>query len=274
MNVNGVNGTGAQPNTAGLGSGNGGQMDAVGKDLQNQIQNLQKQLQELSSNREMPAEAKMKKRQELQKQISQLEMQLRQHQMDVKREERQKKQEKGPSMDEMLGAKKQEQKGAKQSAGISAGNMEALISADTSMKQADIHGSTASHMENRAGVLEAEIKQDKGGPGDATAAKEEELAEVNELADKAASSQMDSLNEANKTLQEAASKEEKDDTKTGKDEDGTDKVPGAKKDEDISKSEEESRDGQKADSQKNDTYDVEMPGVAFSRGYQPVDIRL
>ena len=85
---------------------------------------------------------------------------------------------------------------------------------------------------------------------------------------------MDSLNEANKTLQESASKEEKDDTKTGKDEDGTDKVPGAKKDEDISKSEEESRDGQTADSQRNDTYDVEMPGVAFSRGYQPVDIRL
>ena len=41
MNVNGVNGTGAQPNTAGLGSGNGGQMDAVGKVLQNHIQNLQ-----------------------------------------------------------------------------------------------------------------------------------------------------------------------------------------------------------------------------------------
>lgn len=269
MNVNGVNGTGTQPNTAGIGPGTGGQTDAVSKDLQNQIQNLQKQLQELSSNREMPAEAKMKKRQELQKQISQLEMQLRQHQMEVKREERQKKQEKGPSMDEMLGAKKQEQKGAKQSAGLSAGSMEALISADTSMKQADIHGSTSNHMENRAGILEAEIKRDKGGPGDATASKEEELAEVKELADKAASSQMDSLNEANKTLQEAVSKEEKDDAKTGKDKEEPDKVPGAEKDEDVSKSGEESQ-----DSQKNGTYDVEMPGVAFSRGYQPVDIKL
>lgn len=272
MNVNGVNGTGAQPSTAGFGQGAGGQMDAVSKDLQNQIQNLQKQLQELSSNREMPAETKMKKRQELQKQISQLEMQLRQHQMDVRREERQKKQEKGPSMDEILGAKKPEQKGAKPSVGISAGSMEALISADASMKQADTHGSTARSMENRAGVLEAEIKRDKGGPGDATAAKEEQLAEVKELADKAVSSQMDSLNQANKTLQEAASKEEKDEA--GKDEEELEKVPGAEKAESIAKPGEESQDGQKADSQKNGTYDMEMPGVAFSRGYQPVDIKL
>lgn len=88
--------------------GAGGQLDEVSKNLQNQIENLQKQMQELSSNQEMPMETKMKKRQELQKQISELEMQMRQHQMEVKREERQEKQKQGPSMDGMLGARKQE----------------------------------------------------------------------------------------------------------------------------------------------------------------------
>ena len=72
------------------------------------------------------------------------------------------------------------------------------------MKQAGIHGSTAAHAQNRAGILEAEIKQDKGGPGDATAAKEEELAETKALADKATSSQMESLAKANEIMQDAS----------------------------------------------------------------------
>ena len=85
-----------------------------------------------------------------------------------------------------------------------------MISADASMKQAGVHGSTARHAQNRAGILEAEIKRDKGGPGDATAAKEEELAETNALAEKATASQMDSLNKANEIVQEATESEKKD----------------------------------------------------------------
>ena len=108
MTINGVSGIGMQPGTAGVGAGAGAQMDAVSKDLQNQIENLQKRMQELSSNQEMPAETKMKKRQELQKQISDLEVQLRQHQMEVKHEAAMKKREKTNGMDELLGTKKQE----------------------------------------------------------------------------------------------------------------------------------------------------------------------
>lgn len=273
MNVNGLNGAGMKQGTLAMGAG-GGAMDAVSKDLQNQITNLQKQMQELASNQEMTGEAKMKKRQELQKQISDLEMQLRQRQMDVKREERQKKQNKGPSIDEMTGAKNQAQKGAKQTAGMSAGSMEALISADCSMKQADVHGSVAKSMENRAGILEAEIKQDAGKAGDATAAKKEELAKVKELASQAAASQMQSVAEADKTLEEASSKEEKVEDKTAKDKDGVHEISdadGAKTDE--AKQAKDPGDGQQ-EGAKDNTYDVEMPGVALSRGYQPVDIRL
>ena len=184
-------------------------MDEVSKGLQRQIENLQKQMKELSANQEMTPDMKMKKRQELQKQISELQIQLRQHQMEVKREEARKKEEKASQDDVLNPTKGMEQKQG-QSAGLSAGSMEAMLSADASMKQAGVHGSTAKHAQNRAGILEAEIKRDKGGPGDATAAKEEALAEAKELETTATASQMDSLGKAVKAASEAekAEKEE------------------------------------------------------------------
>ena len=178
MRVSGTGGSDMQVKGTGMSPGMGEPMDEVSKGLQKKIENLQKQMKELSSNQEMPPDIKMKKRQELQKQISELQIQLRQHQMEVRREEARKKEEKA-SADDVLNPGKKAQQKQEQSAGLSAGSMEAMISADASMKQAGVHGSTARHAQNRAGILEAEIKRDKGGPGDATAAKEEELAETN-----------------------------------------------------------------------------------------------
>lgn len=264
MRIDGISGTGVQPAAAGMGAG--GQLDEVSKNLQNQIENLQKQMQELSSNQEMPMETKMKKRQELQKQISELEMQMRQHQMEVKREERREKQDKGPSMDEMLGAKKQE---GSQSTGIgmSAGSMETLISADTSLKQAKVHGSAAGKMESKAGVLEAEIKLDKGRGGD-TAAKEAELAKVNEAAQKMTASQMDSLSQATQTLQEAAKEEQNSTAKT----DEKDKA--ATIDQETEAGTANDLRGVQQKGSSDNTYNVELLGVPFSRGYNPVDVRM
>lgn len=287
MQINGVSGAGVRPNMMGAASGD--QMDPISKDLQKQIESLQKQLQELSANQDMPMEAKMKKRQELQKQISDLEMQLRQRQMEVKREAAMKKREEYGSMDEMLGVKQQEKQGNGQGTGMSAGSMEALISADASMKQAGVHGSTARKMEGKAGVLKSEIDRDKGGPGDATAAKEEELAKVKELADRAAASQMESLAQANKTMQDAVGNEQKDEFGiSGNDKDSGTLAGAAERDSqtvpaDAAQGEEnasaiarisESQDEGKTAGKEQNTFDVEMMGVAFSRGYQTVDIKL
>lgn len=212
MNVNGINSTGLQPSSAGMGSGTGGQMDPVSKDLQQQIEKLKKDLQEISSNQDMPTDTKMKKRQDIQKQISELEIQLRQHQIEARKEERQKKKEES-SFDDLMGTKPQEKQNSSQNTGMSAGSMEAMISADTSVKQANVNGSTAKKMEGRANVLETEISLDGGRGGSSNVGlKEAELARAKEAAEKATASQMESLAQAGETLQNAA-KDEKVDKK-------------------------------------------------------------
>lgn len=280
MNINGVSGAGMQPGMTGMGAAD--QTDPVSKDLRRQIENLQKQLQELSANQDMPAETKMKKRQEMQKQISELEIQLRQRQIEMKQEQTRKKKESGNAFDEMTGAKQLEKKSGKQSNGMSTGSMEALLSADAAMKQADVHGSTATKMENRAGVLETEIMLDSGRGGSSNIEfKQEELAETKALADQAVSSQMESLAEANESVQEAAREEQKD--KDGKEEENvktesgqnTVIVEGEGQNEAAGTGQKTAGSGgSQAEVPKPDTFDVEMMGVAFSRGYQPVDVKL
>lgn len=231
----------------------------------------------------------MKKRQEMQKQISELEIQLRQRQMEMKQEQTRKKKESGNAVDELTGAKQLEKKSGKQSNGMSAGSMEALLSADAAMKQADVHGSTATKMENRTGVLETEIKLDSGRGGSSNIEfKQEELAATKALADQAVSSQMESLAEANESVQEAAREEQKD--KDGKTEEsdkteagqsiaivegeGQSAAAGTAQSATGVVIQEEGHNVDKQEPAKQNTFDVEMMGVAFSRGYQSVDVKL
>lgn len=151
--IGGNGGTGAGTSAVGMGTGG---MDAYGKSLQKQIMDAQKQLQELSGNDEMSAEMKMKKRQELQKQISDLNMQLRQHQMEERRKAQEEKQERQ--------AKSQPQKAnGEQEGGLSKGSMQAMISAEGSLKLAKQQGKTAKEMQNGADIKRMEIKLDGGG---------------------------------------------------------------------------------------------------------------
>lgn len=263
MKVNGTSGMNISAGAIGMDAGMGGQSDPMIRDLQRQIEDLQNRMKELSSNLELTAEMKAKKRQEIQKQISDLEMQLRQRQIEVKREEVMKKRQDNYSMDEMLGTNKQAEKSGRQGAGLSAGSMEALISADASMKQADVHGSIAAKMEGKAGVLEAEIKQDEALGASVPGGKREALAETQAKADEATSAQMGSLAQANEAVKKAAE---------------TDKEQNAEKtDESAAKAKESetevSDDVQKAAKDDN-TFDTVQLGVPFSRGYQPVDIKL
>ncbi len=172
------------------------QEDSVSKNIQNQIANAQKQLQELSSNENMTLEEKMKKRQEIQQEIATLNQQLRQHQIEQRKE-----QQKGISMDDMLGGSKQAVKTGNKGSGLSQASMTAIISADSSMKQAKTQGSMASQMEGRAKVLEAELQTDKGK---AREKKEEELADLKEKVQKTTEGQMSTLANANEVMKEAA----------------------------------------------------------------------
>ena len=198
MNINGISGAGAQAAPAGTGAGQA--MDAQSKNIRKQIEEAQKKLQEISSNGEISPEEKMKKRQEIQKQISDLRMQLRQHEIELKRQQQAEKKaaENGTG---------REEKSEQHTTGLSAAGMQAVISADTSMKQAKVQNSVAVKMEGRAGVLETEIKQD-GRTGGNTQAKEAELAETKQKADEAKASGLETLKEADRKMKEAAGAEQ------------------------------------------------------------------
>ena len=261
MNINGIGNAGMQPDKAGMNAG--GQMDSVSMDLQKQIEKLQNDLREISSNQEMSTDAKMKKRQEIQKQISELEIQLRQHQIEAKREERQKKKDES-SFDDLMGTKSQEKQGSGQNIGMSAGSMEAMISAGQSVKQANVGGSIAKKMEGRANVVEVEMQLDGGRGGSSNVdLKEAELSRLREAAEKATSSQMESLAEASETLQNAAKDEKADSEKTD------DK----KASNTVGNEEETNTSSAAADGETSEASEVSGT-VETGFAYHPVDVRL
>lgn len=286
MKISGTNSVNAAAGAIGMDAGIGAQADPMVRDLQRQIEDLQNRMKELSSRPELTAEMKAKKRQEIQKQISDLEMQLRQRQIEVKREAMMKKRQENNSMDEMLGTKQQSKKSGKQSTGLSAGSMEALISADSSMKQADVHGSVARTMEGKAGVLEAEIKQDSA-MGCKPAGKEEALAEVQAKANEATSSQMGALAQANEAAQKAAEADKNqnaENTDEREDKSSTDTKQAGKSGTEAEQTGESAAETAgneaaasgdvKKSTESGNTFDTVQLGEPFSRGYQPVDIKL
>ncbi len=261
MNINGVGGAGASQNTAGMTAGKNGQMDAESKNLQQQIEKLQNDLKEVSSNQEMPTDTKMKKRQEIQKQISELQIQLRQHQIDVKREEREKKKEQS-SFDDLMGTKKQESQNGTPNVSMSADSMTAMVSADVSIKQANVQGSTAKKMEGRANVLEVEITLDSSRGGSSNVGlKEAELADAKEAAEKATTSQLESLAQAGETMKKAA-ESDKANHRTEDEEKEEKNVSG------------ETKDSEKTTEGASDVSDSGTLEEQVSYGYHPVDVRL
>ena len=220
MTINGINGANTQMGQMGMNQAT----DSYSRNIQSQIANAQKQMQELSSNENLSLEEKMKKRQEIQQQINDLNTQLRQHQMEQRRAAMggsDKQQAKGSSMDDLLGGTKNtgKAKTGNKGSGISQAGMTAMISADSSMKQAKVQGSVATNLNGTARVLKFEIEMDKERGID-TQKQEEDLAELEQNALNATASQMHTLSEANKTLEEAA----KEDSKEKKAEDKAEKA--------------------------------------------------
>ena len=262
MKINGINGANTQMGQIGMHQAT----DSYSRNIQNQMANAQKQLQELSSNEEMTLEEKMKKRQEIQQQISDLNMQLRQHQAEQRKE---KQQARGTSMDDMLGGTKGGKSGS-QSAGISQASMTAMISADSSMKQAKVQGSVATSMEGRAGILESEIKNNHGS--DVTK-KKEELADVTQKAQAATASQMNTLAEANKAVEEAAVAERNDNKTSGAKEEKTGQTENkAEKAAESSRNREKTQDGVSGvGSQAGNAENVQRDDSTQAGNVQPVE---
>lgn len=192
------NGNGAANNVQSVCANMNMRSDSVSKGIQDQIMNAQKQLQELGANKDMTPEEKMKRRQEIQQEINSLNQQLRQHQIEKRKEQQAKN---APKREECRNS--QNENTQAQKAGLSTTSMQAMISADSSMKLAKVQGSTTTQMEDRAGVLKVEIKLDGSRGGD-TSAKEAELTEVEQKAESAANAQLNTLAEANRTMAEAA----------------------------------------------------------------------
>lgn len=187
-------------------NGIGQAADSYSKNIQRQIADAQKKLQELSSNEDMTLEEKMEKRQEIQQEIANLNQQLRQHQIAQRKE-----QQESMSMNDMLGGSRKAAKTGDKGSGLSQATMTAMISADSSRKQAEVQGSMAAQMEGRAGVLESEIKMDKGR-GANTEKKEEELADLQTKAQAATAAQISTLADAGKVMEEAAKADSKAET--------------------------------------------------------------
>ena len=245
MKINGFNGTNTQTGAMGMAQAN----DSVSKNIQNQIANAQQKLQDLSSNEELSLE-------------DNLNQQLRQHLIEQRKEQQSKK----SSMDDMVAGTKNTS--AKKGTGLSQAGMRAMISADSSMKQAKVQGSMATQMEGRAGVLESEIKQDAGKGN--TEKKEEELADLQAKAQSATASQMSSLSDANKSMEEAAKADNRTDAAETK-KDQTQKAENTQENADTATDASENADvkTETAETIKNPASESGQSVV-----YTPIDIRL
>ncbi|MDE6905408.1 MAG: FlxA-like family protein [Lachnospiraceae bacterium] len=253
MKVNGITGMNTQIGQMGMSKG----ADSYSKNIQNQIAGAQNQLRELSSNKEMSLEEKVKKRQEIQKQIADLNNQLRQHQVEQRK---QKQQEKKSSMDDMLGAgNTRKAKAGKKGRGLSQASMRALISAGGALSQAQSGEQITTQISGQANVLKSEIHLDKQAGLD-TAAKEEELAKVEENLAGATASQIENLGKANEEIKEA-SRENEETEETGKE----------KKDKSVKGKEETVSPASAADTREVENSIVSQPAPS---SYRHVDVLL
>ena len=220
----------------------------------------------------------MKKRQEMQQEITNLNQQLRQHQMEQRREQQS---QKSSSMDEMIAGTKTTS--AKRGTGLSQASMQAIISADTSMKQANVQGSVAAGLKGRAGVLESEIRQDAGKGN--TEKKEQELADIQGKVQSATAQQMSMVARANQEVEEAAkadSAENAEKTESADKTNNTNKTDNADRTDNVDNAN-KTGNTDRAEKEKQKTESSDMVELSVKQneqdtteqiGYKPIDIKL
>jgi hypothetical protein len=139
----------------------------------------------------------------------------------------------------------------------------ALLSANTSRQIAHVQHATKKQMDGHAGVLDAEIKLDSARGGDVTK-KKEELAKVEAKAEDITQSQMNTLSDANKKLEEAA-KADQEAARTDKS-DKKDKTDNKEKQAGVVSGQESGSDTIHETGQRYDPIDVVSEGVSVSTG--------
>jgi hypothetical protein len=239
-------------------------IDSYSRNIKEQIAQKQKELQELSKSTEMSLEDKMKKRQEIQQEIADLNSQLRQHQIEQRREQQQSKQDNmtNTMKDTMANANEKE----KQTSGMTSTSMTGIISADNTMKQVKVQSQVKTNLEDRAGVLESEIKYDTSGN---TEAKQNELADIKSKVNNIISSQASTLSDINNTIKEAEKEDRK--TATANEDDKINSAQNSDLDTlDDDEDENTEIDNQTDVSDKNITEQVNQA----SNGYPHIDIKL
>jgi DNA repair exonuclease SbcCD ATPase subunit len=243
-------------------------IDSYSRNIKEQIAQKQKELQELSKSTEMSLEDKMKKRQEIQQEIADLNSQLRQHQIEKRKEQQQSKQD--TMADTMANANEKE----KQTSGMTSTSMQVMsqatmtgiISADNTMKQVKVQSQVKTNLEDRAGVLESEIKYDTSGN---TEAKQNELADIKSKVNNIISSQASTLSDINNTIKEAEKEDRK--TATANEDDKINSAQNSDLDTlDDDEDENTEIDNQTDVSDKNITEQVNQA----SNGYPHIDIKL
>ena len=175
-----------QTGSAAQNGSSGNSSDSVIKGIQSQIDHVHDQMQSLSADKELTLEEKMERRKELQDELSGLKNQLMQRNMQIQQEKLEKKNreiEKNAADQAAKETKGQDQNAGSGSAAQPSGSldtfeMKGLISADSSMSQAQTAESVRSSLQGQANVLEGEIRLD-AARGDSTAAKSGSLAILN-----------------------------------------------------------------------------------------------
>lgn len=196
MKINGVQGINARMGVMAQAT------DSVSKNIQNQIANAQKKLSELSSNESLSVEEKAKKRQEIQEEIMNLKNQLKQHQAEQRKE---KQQIKISFMENNFNESKNVFKN--RDIYVSSTNMQNIISASSNISHARIQQASSKRLEGRSRVLESEIKMD-ASRGSNVEAKKEKLEEIKEKITSINISNINSLSNANKKLEDVENKEQ------------------------------------------------------------------
>lgn len=192
--------------------------DAITKSIQSRIQSKEQEIQKLAENDNLSSEEKMKKRQEIQKEINELNKQLRQHQMDMRRQQQQ---ERADSMDKMLEGN--DSSGTSKGGSLSQASMKAMVSADSSIKQAKAQESTATKLEGDARNLKAEIRTDLQR-GDSVEEKKEALQGLEEKVSNIRASEIGILGDAVSEMKEAKEKENAAGSEEGKETDEKEKT--------------------------------------------------
>ena len=174
--------------------------DNILKSIQQQIENVQKQLQSLSDNEKIPIKEKMEKQKELQQQIQDLNRQMAQRKIEIQREKQEKAQEiKAPAKNQEPELKNPQPQGLN---AMGTTTMQGLISADASMTQVKTFQAVKTNLKGEAHILTSEINMDKKRAG-STAAKEDQLAKLNEQAETVSKDLMTKMTDINTALEKS-----------------------------------------------------------------------